>query len=431
MYTFFCFLKDARLMEICPGQPPQRPPNLGQAQGLAFRGPYPSAAAFGMPPRNALQQQTFQGIPGSHRTPGQNMVLPSPNFMQQRGQSGYPFGASTAAQQSHQQQQQQQQLQSTLQQAHSSLPLGQQQQSSAGVLQQHLQASNLANAQSTTPANDGGLDPNDFPALGSAPVNSTSGVSTSSPATTLASSYASQAGTGASASGQTQNHTQSNAAASGTSNQTRDFTPDDFPALGGQQASNQQQPSQTQQQGVQDTSHPPGLNGFEQRQPMPPGMINLAAGQRNLMPDSDKRGTSKLATWNGTNATSSTQQNGTLQHNQQLGGPPGISVPFRQQQQQQQSQQQVQQTYSSADGTMPSSTLPNATVVAPQTPAQQVLISPADRWGLLGLLAALKNANVDENLLSIGTDLGTMGLDMQAQGCVCFRVPHIAFSLLC
>lgn len=382
-----------------------------------------------MPPRNALQQQTFQGIPGNHRTPGQNMVLPSPNFMQQRGQTGYPFGASTAAQQPHQQQQQQQQqLQSTHQQSHSSLPLGQQQQSAAGVLQQHLQASNLANAQSNTPTNDGGLDPNDFPALGSAPVNTNSGVAVSSPATTLASSYASQAGTGGTASGQPQNHTQNNAIASGASNQPRDFTPDDFPALGGQQTSSQQQQSQSQQQSLQDTSHPPGLNGFEQRQPMPPGMINLAAGQRNLLPDSDKRGTSKLATWNGTSASSSTQQNGSLQHNQQLSGPPGISMPFRQQPQQQpqQSQQQSQQTYSSADGTMPSATQPSATVAAPQTPAQQVLMSPADRWGLLGLLAVLKNANADENILSIGTDLGTMGLDMQAQGYVCFRVPCTA-----
>ncbi|KAI0793031.1 hypothetical protein BC629DRAFT_1250434, partial [Irpex lacteus] len=48
-----------------------------------------------------------------------------------------------------------------------------------------------------------------------------------------------------------------------------------------------------------------------------------------------------------------------------------------------------------------------------QTPAQQVLMSPADRWGLLGLLAMIKSADLDTNLLSVGTDLGTMGLDMQ------------------
>lgn len=40
-------------------------------------------------------------------------------------------------------------------------------------------------------------------------------------------------------------------------------------------------------------------------------------------------------------------------------------------------------------------------------------MSPADRWGLLGLLAMIKSADLDTNLLSVGTDLGTMGLDMQ------------------
>lgn len=58
----------------------------------------------------------------------------------------------------------------------------------------------------------------------------------------------------------------------------------------------------------------------------------------------------------------------------------------------------------------------NASSTLPQTPAQQVLISPADRWGLLGLLALIKSADSDSNLLSIGTDLGTMGLDMQQNG---------------
>lgn len=61
--------------------------------------------------------------------------------------------------------------------------------------------------------------------------------------------------------------------------------------------------------------------------------------------------------------------------------------------------------------------------LVPQTPAQQVLVSAADRWGLLGLLAMIKNADLDRGLLSVGTDLGTMGLDMQAQGCVLFFRP--------
>ena len=60
---------------------------------------------------------------------------------------------------------------------------------------------------------------------------------------------------------------------------------------------------------------------------------------------------------------------------------------------------------------------PTSVAPVPQTPAQQVLMSAADRWGLLGLLAMIKSADPDQALLSVGTDLGTMGLDMQQQGC--------------
>ena len=67
------------------------------------------------------------------------------------------------------------------------------------------------------------------------------------------------------------------------------------------------------------------------------------------------------------------------------------------------------------------STAPTPAAPVPQTPAQQVLMSAADRWGLLGLLAMIKNADPDQALLSVGTDLGTMGLDMQQQGCVASR----------
>lgn len=54
----------------------------------------------------------------------------------------------------------------------------------------------------------------------------------------------------------------------------------------------------------------------------------------------------------------------------------------------------------------------------PQTPAQQVLMSAADRWGLLGLLAMIKSAGseLDGGLSSVGTDLGTMGLDVGFTG---------------
>lgn len=62
----------------------------------------------------------------------------------------------------------------------------------------------------------------------------------------------------------------------------------------------------------------------------------------------------------------------------------------------------------------------------PQTPAQQVLVSAADRWGLLGLLAMLKNAStdLDQGLSGIGTDLGTMGLDMAFAGSVNKKISY-------
>lgn len=63
----------------------------------------------------------------------------------------------------------------------------------------------------------------------------------------------------------------------------------------------------------------------------------------------------------------------------------------------------------------PASTSSSQATGLPQTPAQQILISPADRWGLLGLLALIKSSDPDVNLLSYGQDLGTMGMDMNAQ----------------
>jgi len=49
----------------------------------------------------------------------------------------------------------------------------------------------------------------------------------------------------------------------------------------------------------------------------------------------------------------------------------------------------------------------------PQTPAQQVLYSPADRFGLLGLLNIIKvSADPDFGMLTLGTDLEKLGLDL-------------------
>lgn len=181
----------------------------------------------------------------------------------------------------------QQQQQSQSQQSHPQLPLAphQQQQPPANA---HPSLSHL---QSTTPSIGGGgaaapsvsstselgLDPNDFPALGATPSTATSASNT-----TPATSYASQAGTGVPPSGST-------GAGSGGSALPRDFTADDFPALGGgpapsqqpQHQSSQQQPSQAQPQPQSSSheNHPPGLSGLpgnqQQQQQQQPGLLNL------------------------------------------------------------------------------------------------------------------------------------------------------------
>ncbi|KAH8922928.1 hypothetical protein BT69DRAFT_198923 [Atractiella rhizophila] len=51
-------------------------------------------------------------------------------------------------------------------------------------------------------------------------------------------------------------------------------------------------------------------------------------------------------------------------------------------------------------------------------PATQVLYSPADRFGLLGLLAIIRNADADGAMLSLGKELNGMGLDMASSGSI-------------
>jgi CCR4-NOT transcription complex subunit 2 len=231
-----------------------------------------------MPPRNvnALPGSNYvAGItPNAHRTPNQQSGVQSlvsqttPGFLQ-RGQS-YGFGAGMGQHQS---------STTTLQQQSSS---HQQQQTNgtSSTLPPHLQTPNIGSAPSPSNANEVGLDPNDFPALGSTPSNSATATNGTA---ANATSYASQAGTGVQLGGNATN---------GTSQQ-RDFTPDDFPALGGasSQAQNSQNPSNQEGQ-----SHPPGLNGFQHAdhrtllgalggsiQPGTSGILNLGQS-RNVHP---------------------------------------------------------------------------------------------------------------------------------------------------
>ncbi|KAL0064315.1 transcriptional regulator [Marasmius tenuissimus] len=429
-----------------------------------------------MPPRNVLQPGGYVPAmqPNNHRTPsqqtqGQNMVpQPTPTFIQQRGQGNFGFGGMG---QQHQptnalQQQQQQQVNGTS----SSIP-------------PHLtQTPNLANAQSVSSTSEVALDPNDFPALGSTSTNANNsgGNNNGSGGSSVTTSYASQAGTGVGIGGVAIGGT-----GGGSTNQQRDFTADDFPALGGQ--------SQSQGQGQnQDAthSHPPGLNGFQHsehshRQNLlgtlsglgTPGLLNLGPQQaRNVHPgfqqnhtDAEKQQQQRNnlnlklnqtahAAWTSPNVNpqqpalgtafsntpptpSTQQQNGshppqTPSSAQHLSAPPGVPAPNGSNGlEPTQGNPSVANATSNNNNTTsnpppaqphPNSTqnpnsMPNSTAHVhqhPQTPAQQILMSAADRWGLLGLLAMIKNAGteVDGGLSSIGQDLGTMGLDMGYAG---------------
>ncbi|TFK48768.1 hypothetical protein OE88DRAFT_1663920 [Heliocybe sulcata] len=399
-----------------PGQPPQRPPSLAPTPGLGgpFRAPYPS---YGLPPRNVMQG--YPNLP-NHRTPQSMVPQPSPNFIQQRAQSTFPFGSTTQQSLPHTQQQQT----TGTQPANASLPPHLAQQSQPAP-------STLGTAPSVSSASEVGLDPNDFPALGSgsAAVGNSTGAGTTGAG---GASYASQAG-GVGVQGST-----STAVAS----QPRDFTPDDFPALSGAQA------QQASSQAAQD-SHPPGLNGFGQQhsneqqhrqtllgsltgsqasQPgqgqQQPGLLNLgqsrnlhsgfqseAEKQRNY---AMKLNQTNHPAWPSPNPNNAPQALPTPA--QTTAVPPGPPSFPGQSQQQNGAQAPPHFPQPPATPYVGNGNGNGETGSVPQTPAQQVLMSPADRWGLLGLIAMIKNADLDQSLLSVGTDLGTMGLDMTTSG---------------
>lgn len=225
------------------GQPPQRPPTLAPnpALGGPFRGPY---QGYGMPQRNVT--------PAYPILPNQRTVVPqpSPNFLQQRGQSNFPFNAAGLQQQQAQTPAQLSAQQTTL--AHAAHQQQTQGSGASSTLPPHLAqnaAPSLGTAPSVSSQSEVGLDPNDFPALGATPANNSSAASSGNTA-----SYATQAGTGAGASG-------AQAGNGAAVNQPRDFTAEDFPALGGQSQATPQQAQQAQQ--IPTEGHPPGLNGFQ------------------------------------------------------------------------------------------------------------------------------------------------------------------------
>ncbi|KAG6829795.1 hypothetical protein H0H92_003450 [Tricholoma furcatifolium] len=385
-------------------------------------------------------------------------------FMQQRSQGSYAFGGTLGQHQSG----------TTLQQQQQSSHQQQQTNGSSTSMPPHLaQTPNLANAQSVS-SSDVGLDPNDFPALGSTTANTTSSANNGTSASGPTTSYASQAGTGVPLGG-------SGSGAIGGSNatQARDFTPDDFPALGGQpQTSAPNGQAQTPSQESQ--SHPPGLNGFQISDPQQhrqnllgtlgsgtPGLLNLGQsrsihpgfqqGQAEAEKQQQRNNFTKLSqaqAWNSPNANPSAPSQAadalsqTTTQAQQNGSHPGQTAPpSTQHPTLPPSATTVPPPYTtsstpsgqySSNGAAgesnppsnptnnpnpsahqnPGAVQPSSIAHHPQTPAQQVLVSAADRWGLLGLIAMLKNVgtDLDQGMSGIGTDLGTMGLDMSYQG---------------
>ncbi|KAJ3829331.1 NOT2 family protein [Lentinula raphanica] len=434
------------------GQTQQRPPNIAPNPALAgqYRSPYP----YGLQaPRNVNVMQGGGFVPGlptnNHRATTQQTsqgIVPPPNYMQQqRGQNNFGFGGSL-----------------TQQSVQQSQPNG-----TSNSLPPHLsQTPNIGNsAPSVSSTSELGLDPNDFPALGSTSTSNNNGNGNNNGNVTT--SYAIQAGTAMGGS------TPAISGSGGTTaNQTRDFTPDDFPALGGQS-----QPQSNQESSL---PHPPGLNGFDQqhRQNLlgalqgTPGMLNLGPQARNAF-DADKQQQQRKlyqsahAAWNSPNTSnaqaqptgglgafsSTPQQNGTHPSQQNLSstqvnapplnsggntlnGPGATTTPAAyvpnglggldsQQLNASAANPNPALNPNATSNLHPNSTqnsLPNSTAHVhqhPQTPAQQILMSAADRWGLLGLLAMIKKAELEPDQAlnnTVGTDLGTMGLDMGSAG---------------
>ncbi|KAH7885203.1 hypothetical protein F5I97DRAFT_1347054 [Phlebopus sp. FC_14] len=469
-----------------PGQPPQRPTSLAPPTGLSsqFRSPYSVShppSHYSVAQRN-YPTPTLQQQQNALRTP----AVPQSPFLQTRQHTqanNFPFGAGSGA-------------------------LGQ---NNGSSLPPHMSPNpppaTPANAPSVSSASEVGFDPNEFPALGSIGQNNSSSSANNTNASMSLGSSALVSGNNAPGSNATSYAIQAGQSGSASVGgaQARDFGPEDFPALGGQQGQqtigSQSQPQQTQNQPQASENHslphPPGLNGFSDhhrtnilpslnggqqgsmqqsvltgtQQPGTPGMLNLrgihpgfqvqteAEKQRNY---ALKLNQASHAAWNVPNTnlppsqpSGSTQAGqGQTQSQSQAttqGQVPGQlpSAPTQPSSQGQhvhtsngQPQSQPQQHLAAPPGVPPSGVSPyisngshhvqpphsqlhnphaqtqNQPHHHPQTPAQQVLLSAADRWGLLGLLAIIKNAGVDVDggLSSVGTDLGAVGLDMGYEG---------------
>lgn len=391
--------------------------NRGQQQPMQYSragGPgYP--AGYSIPPRGAMQQQSYPTMQSRTAHP---MVPTTGAYLQQRGGSGSFFNPASA-------------MNLPMQPSpNTSLPsLQQQQASQTSLLQQQHQQQQHAQQQAglhlggqgtgaSTTSSESVIDQNEFPPLGSTAAPQSSGTASGASSAQgggFHSTYASQAGQGMGSTGLTGANSQAQQPQG-----QRDFGRDDFPPLGTQSATQTANQSQ-----------------------MMAGP-NAQRGLQGLTSDLDKRAFNKLNAassipWSQQAASGQSFPNG-----QALGAPPNLPTPassfnsagqsaFSAPQQQgqagtasslsqQQSLQDMARQGQAPSGQQPPPPLsnrappPNSHTTLPQTPAQQILLSAADRWGLLGLLASIKGTDPDAQLLGSGTDLAQMGLDLTALG---------------
>lgn len=368
-----------------------------------------------------------------------------------------------------------------------------QQAAQTGPAQGAYGSPNVTNPSSVADLN---LDPSDFPALGG---GNTGGAAPHAASNSLLSSYATQAGAGGLSSHTPQG--QGSFFAAPASRQQREFSAEDFPALGGvtqqqdgqsfsqvngsltngqqsqAQSQAQSRSSQEQASAAAALAHKQSLLGT-----MSVGAQNQARGVSNaaastLLPDdalsqkrnyatklSNPQGNTSLSPYSthpslpsnalpsssaqhSPNQTSShlngisqrldgTEVSPSMSQQQQQGTSPSIAgrplppatghigggaaasnlppqlsnLLLHQHLSSQPRQQPVQQINSTIAN---SSHAAQASTVVPQTPAQQVLYSPADRFGLLGLLNIIKmSADPDMSMITLGTDLEKLGLDL-------------------
>ncbi|CAG7852124.1 SubName: Full=Related to CDC36-transcription factor {ECO:0000313/EMBL:CCA70388.1} [Serendipita indica DSM 11827] len=338
-------------------------------------------------------------IPGS-RTP--NVVGAGPHqatgpvaFLRQAQNGPYGFSSSLSQQQTPSSSLQQPQLLSST--AHAQAANGQQ-----------LLSAQTSRPLTSTKSDGQQLDLNEFPALGAAGSSTTTpaagglsaGSGTAVNATNSSASYAAQA----------QHHSSSSSAQGpaqplGGNGVARDFTnPDDFPALGG--------PSTAHDAQLQ----PPGLNGYQaQQQPISILRNPMLQGDDKRQVFGLKQNPSTPSSWN-LHTSPAVYGSATNGHSQQQ----TLANPQHLAQQQQQQQQQLAQAASGAQqpddalSLAPTSTTNQQQLVQPHTPADQVLHSAADRWGLLALVRALRQQTDD--VLSSGQDLGLLGMELDNPG---------------